>query len=162
MIEVMTAPIKPKIAICSSAKFYTEIIALSYKIADLGIEAVLPNTAEKMKQEGRENDEATTDWATSSLGYHGKSEFIRAHFDEITGCDAILVANYDKHGQANYIGPNVLMEMAVAFYLHKPVYILNDIPEQSLLLDEILGLEPAFLKGDTDSLSNLLHASFKS
>lgn len=56
--------------------------------------------------------------------------------------------NYEKHGKANYIGPNVLMEMAVAFYLNKPIYVLNDTPQDSPLIDEILGLEPIFLNGD--------------
>ncbi len=68
----------------------------------------------------------------------------------------MLVINEEKHGQPNYIGPNVLMEMAVAFYLHKPIYILNGIPAQSPLLDEIMGLEPTSLDGDISLLPNLL------
>lgn len=141
-----------RLAVCSSASFYTEVIALSYKVEELGIEVVLPKTARKMRQEGRENDEATTDWSQSPLGYHGKAELIREHFAEIAECDAVLVTNYAKHGKENYIGPNVLMEMAVGFYLKKPIYILNDCPVDSPLIDEILGLEPIFLKGDTAKL----------
>lgn len=141
-----------KLAVCSSASFYTEVIALSYKIEELGFEVVLPKTAQKMKQEGRENDEAITDWSKSPIGYHGKAELIREHFDEIPECDAVLVTNFTKHGKENYIGPNVLMEMAVGFYLNKPIYILNDCPMDSPLLDEILGLEPVFLKGDITKL----------
>jgi hypothetical protein len=142
-----------KLAVCSSANFYTEVIALSYKIEELGFEVVLPKTAQKMKQEGRENDEAITDWSKSPMGYHGKAELFREHFDVIAVCDAALVANYTKHEKNNYIGPNVLMEMAVGFYLNKPIYILNDCPMDSPLLDEILGLEPIFLKGDITKLN---------
>lgn len=147
---------KPKLAVCSSASFYKTIIELSYELEALDIDAVLPKTAQKMKEEGRENDEATIDWVSSPIGYHGKALLIRGHFNEIAECDAILVANYEKHGKNNYIGPNVLMEMATAFFLKKPIYILNEQPDNSPLIDEILGLEPIFLKGDIQILKELL------
>lgn len=143
---------KLNLAICASASFYKEVIEFSYKLNDLGINVILPKTAARMKNEHRENDEAKTDWSVAPAGYHGKALLIREHFDEIARSDAILVMNYEKHGKANYIGPNVLMEMAVAFYLEKPVYVLNDQPEDSLLIDEILGLEPTFLNGDVARL----------
>lgn len=141
---------KLNLAICSSASFYTEVIAFSNELEKLGINVILPKTAAKMKAEGRENDEAKTDWSKTSVGYHGKAELIREHFDEISQSDAILVTNYEKHGKQNYIGPNVLMEMAIAFYLKRPIYVLNGQPEDSPLIDEILGLEPIFLNGDTN------------
>jgi len=106
-----------------------------------------------MKAEGRENDEAITDWSTAPEGYHGKAKLIREHFSEIEKCDAILVMNYEKHGKKNYIGPNVLMEMSTAFYLNKPIYVLNGLPEDSPLIDEVLGLEPVFLYGDISKLT---------
>lgn len=145
-----------KLAVCSSAAFYTEVIELSYKIEELGFEAVLPSTAQKMKREGLDNVEVIADWSKSSIGYHGKAELIRKHFKEIERCDAVLVVNYTKHGQENYIGPNVLIEMAAGFYLNKPIYVLNDAPMDSPLIDEILGLEPIFLKGDLTRLRPLL------
>lgn len=140
------------LAVCASATFYPEVIELSCEIERLGIEVALPKTAAKMKREGAKNNEAITDWSKSPLGYHGKAVFIREHFEEIARSDAILVVNYMKHGKPNYIGPNVLMEMAIAFYLKKPIYVLNDIPRDSPLIDEILALEPIFLKGRIQQL----------
>ena len=135
---------KLNLAICSSASFYTEVIVFSRELEKLGINVILPKTAAKMKAEGRENDEVKKVWSKKR-----KAELIRGHFEEITKSDAILITNYEKHGKQNYIGPNVLMEMAIAFYLKKPIYILNGQPRDSPLLDEILGLEPIFLNGDT-------------
>lgn len=140
------------LAICSSASFYTQVIAASYDIEKLGIRVTLPKTAAKMKADGHENIEAITDWSKAPSGYHGKAMLIREHFKVIEESDAILVMNYEKHGMKNYIGPNVLMEMSVAFYLRKPIYILNRIPENSPLIDEILGLEPIVLGGDISRL----------
>ena len=37
------------------------------------------------------------------------------------------------------------MEMSTAFYPNKPIYVLNGLPEDSPLIDEVLGLEPVFL-----------------
>jgi len=144
-----------KIAVCSSASFYTQVIALSYEIEKLGLEVILPRTAARMKSEGQENHEAITDWSKAPIGYHGKALLIKQHFEEIERADAVLVANYEKHGKPNYIGPNVLMEMAVGFYLNKPIFILNDIPDSSPLIDEILGLEPLRLKGDIKKLVDI-------
>jgi len=128
------------------------IIKLSYEIEELNINVVLPKTAQKMKSEGQENSEAITDWSNSTIGYHGKSLLIREHFNEIADCDAILVTNYEKNGKQNYIGPNVLMEMAIAFFLNKTIYILNYSPDDSPFIDEILGLEPIFLNGNIQGL----------
>lgn len=145
----------PTIAVCSSASFYDEVIKMSYEIEALELRPVLPKTAERMKRNKDQNIEAVTDWSKSDIGYHGKALLIREHFDEIAVCDAVLVANYTKHGKPNYIGPNVLMEMAVAFHLQKPIYVLNECPDDSPLVDEILGLEPTFLAGNLAVLNSL-------
>ena len=144
---------KLQLAICSSASFYKEVIELCGDIEQLGVEVILPKTAARMREEGRQNDEAKTDWTKSPLEYHGKAILIREHFDEISRSDAILVTNYEKHGKANYIGPNVLMEMAIAFFLKKKIYVLYGQPVDSPLIDEILGLEPIFLNGDLGGIT---------
>jgi hypothetical protein len=56
--------------------------------------------------------------------------------------------NDAKHGVAGYIGPNVLMEMALAFYQRKPIYILNGLPDDSPFEEELKGMMPVILKGD--------------
>ena len=39
------------------------------------------------------------------------------------------------------------MEMGVAFYLHKKIFLLNPIPEISYR-EEILGMKPIIINGD--------------
>lgn len=141
-----------KLAICSSAAFYEQVVQFSYKLEEAGFEVVLPKTAAKIKAGEMEIKDIVSSWVDDSQGYHGKALLIRGHFKEIENSDAILVMNYEKHGKENYIGPNVLMEMSTAFYLEKPIYILNGIPHDSLLIDEILGLEPIFLNGNLSKI----------
>lgn len=77
---------------------------------------------------------------------------MRGHFDEVARGDAVLVLNYEKHGVQNYIGGNVLMEMALAFYLKKPIFIINEVPKESAFLEEIIGLGPIVLHGKPEAL----------
>lgn len=142
---------KPTIVICASASTYPQVIVASDDIEKLGINVILPATARRMKENGGDNVEAIINWSAANA--HEKMLLIRGHFNEIEKSDAILVMNYEKHGKANYIGPNVLMEMSVAFYLHKAIFVLNGEPEDSPLIDEILGLEPIFLHGDLKKLA---------
>ena len=72
---------------------------------------------------------------------------IKKRFDGIIWGDALLILNYDKNGIANYLGGNSLVEMAVAYYLNKPIYLFNPAPEISYK-EEILGMFPIVLNGD--------------
>jgi hypothetical protein len=83
--------------------------------------------------------------------WNKKSEAIWSHFKRVEWCDAILVLNEQKDDVTNYIGGNTLIEMGVAFYLKKPIYLLNPIPEVSYK-EEILGMKPVVLNGNLDSI----------
>jgi len=52
------------------------------------------------------------------------------HFNKIAASDAILVLNYDKSNIKNYIGGATLMEIGVARYLDKKIFILNNLPSE--------------------------------
>ncbi len=147
---------EPIIAVCASASTYDRVIPLSDELRGIGLVVALPATAERMKREGAANVEVITDWNNQPDGYAYKEKIMRDHFALIAKSDAILVTNFEKNAKPNYIGGNVLMEMTVAFYLKKPIYILNSAPEDSPLIDEIMGVRPTFLHGDITILPSLL------
>lgn len=60
----------------------------------------------------------------------------------VENCDYLLILNYDHRGIKNYIGGNSFLEMVVAFYLKKPIYLLNEIPEEMTYTEEIKALYP--------------------
>jgi len=64
--------------------------------------------------------------------------------------DAILVANYEKHRQKNYIGFNSIMEIGMAFNRNKKIYILFDIPEHCK--DELVAIGCKVLNGDINKI----------
>lgn len=144
---------KSTITICSSAAFYEQAGFLQDQLNGLGFEVVLPATAVRMKESGDYDVSHYKTWFANTNDYHKKAELMRTHFSEIEKGDAILVLNYEKHGIQNYIGGNVLMEMSLAFWLNKPIFILNDVPKESPFEEEIRGMGPELLRGSVQSLT---------
>src|SRR4030042_6967785 len=119
-----------KITICGSVAFQDEVLSLKEKLEKLGYEVKL--WPSRLKNENGKpilvteyykirhsanNDEK---WV-----WDRKAEAIIEHFDKVAWSDAILVANYDKNNVKGYIGGNTFMEMGVAFFLKKKIYLLN-------------------------------------
>ncbi|MES2970757.1 MAG: hypothetical protein V4702_00355 [Patescibacteria group bacterium] len=143
---------KSVIAICASADFYRQVVDIDTKLSELGFKVIIPATASKMKETGDFAVSHYKTWFAQPGDYHKKAALMREHFEEIANADAILVVNNEKHGKPNYIGGNVLMEMGLAFYLKKKIFILNDIPEDSPFEEEIRGFEPIVLKGALEKI----------
>jgi hypothetical protein len=143
---------KATITICASASFYSQVIEVQEKLETMGYRVIVPLIARTMKESGDFDVSHYKTWYDNDEDYHKKTDLMRGHFDEVKKGDVCLVLNYKKHDTDNYIGGNVLMEMAIAFYLHKPIFILNKVPSQSAFLEEILGLNPITLNGKIEDL----------
>ncbi len=76
-----------------------------------------------------------------------KEGAIRDHYEKIDWADAILVINHEKRGIEGYIGGNTLIEIGVAFYQKKKIYILNQVSSELSYKQEILGMKPIMLNG---------------
>lgn len=147
----------PTLVICASASFYEPAVQVEAELRQLGFDVLMPHTAELMKQSGNFDVAPHKPWHTNGgRGYEKKAELMRGHFAKVKAADSVLVLNYAKHGVPNYIGGNVLMELALAFHLGKPIFLLNDLPEESPFLEEILGLLPIPLKGNLQKLQKHL------
>ena len=141
-----------KITICGSIAFYDEMLRTKSALEKLGHEVKLPpievpgpdNKLISVKEYYRIRKEADNDIAWV---WDRKAEAIAIHFEKIKWSDAVLILNCDKNDVVGYIGGNTLMEMGVAFYLNKPIYLLYTIPEISYK-EEILGMKPILINGD--------------
>ena len=91
-------------------------------------------------------------WYDNEEDFHKKAVLMRGHFDEVVKADAVLVVNDDKNGIVGYIGPNVLMEMGLAFHLKKPIYVLNDIESSMPVYEEVMGMGSMILHGDLNQI----------
>lgn len=119
------------IVICGSMKAKDDILKVSLVLQSRGYDVLLPEEC---------------------LRGEAKKIASRAHFDRIVNPDnkVILVANIEKDGINNYIGPNTLAEIAMAFYNNKRIYLLNDIYEP--YRDELVGWGVICLKGNIDNI----------
>lgn len=149
---------KPVITICSSANFYKKAVGVQHQLEKQGYKVVVPHTANKMKESGNFDAAHYRTWLKDSSTYDRKAWLMREHFKEVENGDIVLVINEEKHGIKNYIGGNVLIEMALGFYLNKPIYVLNDIPEESPFLEEIIGMQAIPMHGDLSVLTKNLTA----
>lgn len=134
-----------KITICGSIKFIDEMIRLKVELEKKGHKILLPTSAETGQ---------TKDW-WNNLRIENPSEFIEikadrmtGHFKKVNDSEAILVLNYDKGGIQNYIGGNTLMEMGLALYLGKKIFLWNPIPGDVSYEEEIFGMSPIVLNQD--------------
>ena len=141
---------KKIITICSSAAFYKHVGEIAEELESRGYETVIPQTAEKMRKSGNYDVAAVKTWIKNEADLHKKQKLMDAHFKEVERADAILVVNDKKHDVEGYIGPNVFMEMALAYYLKKPIYILNGVSNDSTIYEEVYGMGNIILDGNLE------------
>lgn len=143
---------QPVITICSSSSFYEQAVKLQDELSSHGFKVLVPVMAEEMKRKNNYERINYQPWLKDESAYGVKAELIHGHFDKVAVADGILVLNGEKHGVANYIGGNVLMEMGLAFHLNIPIFIYYGIPEESKFMEEIKGMLPVVLNGKLEKL----------
>lgn len=138
-----------KITVCGSMTFYLEMRAIKEGLTILGHEVLVPNDIfnEEIPVEARP-DISDEDKITAKI----EEDFIREHFRKIQDGDAILVLNYDKKGIVNYIGGNTFLEMGLAFWLGKKIFLMNPIPEMNYSI-EMHSMQPVVISGDLTKIS---------
>lgn len=130
-----------KIFIVCSKHFYYKIPEIKSILESRNNKITLPNSFDKPFKEEE----------MKSLGKEEhikfKQEMIRLHEPKIKENDAILVLNFEKNGNENYIGGATFMEIVKAWELNKKIFFWNPIPN-CLFTDELTGINPEIIYGD--------------
>jgi len=153
-----------KITVCGSIAFYEEMEKLKKDLEANGHEVFIPLLSNEAPAEmgggkkiyfgGYIEDNGGIDaFPANHELWDLKEKAIRDHYDKIEWCDAIIISNHEKRGIAGYIGGNTLIEIGVAFFLKKPIYILNPISSELSYKQEIYGMKPILLNGDINIIS---------
>ena len=134
-----------KICICCSLSFTNEVKKIADRLHELGHEVLLPNGViiDAIYKPDFDSVEAKR-----GNGY----DFIREHFKKIEESDAMLVCNFTKNGIDNYIGANTFLEMGFAYYIKKPIYALNPLPDYKYINDELLNFDVKVINGDLSEI----------
>ena len=143
---------KRTIIICSSANFYKHAFLITEELTKIGYKVKVPVTIKKMKKSGNFNAEDYRTWYKDSRTFRRKTYLMKNHFDKIASSDAILVVNDKKRGIKGYIGANVLMEMGLAFYLNKPIFVLDNVHEDMPVYEEVKAMNCIIIEGDLSKI----------
>lgn len=147
-----------KITICGSIAFFDEMASTKKKLEELGHEVDLPPAIIK-NDKGEEID--VKDYYTlrkqekdpKSWLWDVKKEAMLTHFRKVEWSDAILVLNVEKNNIPGYIGANTLLEMGIALYLNKKIFLYNEAPQKLPYLEEILGCKGTEINGDLHKIT---------
>lgn len=133
-----------KITICGSIKFMDQMEAIQKQLESSGHTVFMPIKVDGVDYWG-EDGQSRVD-AKKKLG------LIEEHMNKIEQSDAILVANHTKGETQNYIGANTFLEMGFAKYRGKKIYILNPLPDQKYINDELLSIDGQVINGDLSKI----------
>lgn len=135
------------ITICGSMKFYKEMRKVKKFLTELGIRAILPDGIEEEIPIESRNDISLDDLVLAKIEH----EFIMKHFKNIKKADGILVLNYKRKKIEGYIGGNTFLEIGIAFWLSKKIFLLNPVPKMNYSA-EIRAMQPVVIDGDLTKL----------
>lgn len=135
--------------IIGSMTFAKEMLATQKHLIAMGHTVDLPTDTETHVQNPALVDDLATD-----LVHSRETDVIRKCFDLVAKSDAIVVLNYPKNNIDGYLGTSVLMEIGLAYYLGKNIFLLNPIPpsDEVRWAHEITVMDPVILNGDLNKI----------
>lgn len=121
-------------------KFFEQMLKVKNQLEKMGHAVLMPMKADGVDYWSEDN--------ANRIQAKKKFGVISEHMDKIEKSDAILIVNITKGDVENYIGANTFLEIGFAHYRNKRIYLLNEIPNQKYIEDELLTMEPTVLNGD--------------
>lgn len=128
-------------------QFTEKMMDLCERLEELGHEAFMSKFAPYFV--GKTDDEKER----IKLHQKNKKDAIREFWKPMQDADALLVANFDKHGIENYIGGNAFLEMGFAHVLDQKIFLLNPIPRMPYYETEIIAMQPVVIDGDLSKIA---------
>ena len=137
------------IFLCASMAFYKDLVDIEKQLEEKGFTVMIPVSAQVMK---KKNDFEVSHFK-GVFSFEERKKFIHTNFDEIAKADSILVINGNKNGIKGYIGANVLMEIGLASYFKKKIYIWNNVEDTAPYKDELSCLEAIYIQQDLSKIN---------
>jgi hypothetical protein len=132
------------ITICGSCTFAEEMGKAAEYLRSKGHEVYTPDPL------------VTKEWYQEN---HGRENFLkmkpvwtRNHFKRIEKSDAILILNNKKKDIEGYFGSNTLMELSIAFFLGKKIFLFYPISKGHPHYEELIAIDSTVLHGDLDNI----------
>ncbi len=135
-----------RIGIIGSMQMTEKMIILRDQLLAIHHDAYLTTLAEPFV--GKTDEEKEAIKIEQKMNLDAISEFWKL----MQGGDAVLVANFEKNGIANYIGANTFLEMGFAHVLNQRIFVLNSLPDNNYLRTELEAMRPIVLNGKLENI----------
>ena len=138
-----------KIMICGSMTFAREMMDAKRKLEGLGHSVFVPSDIESHLK-----DSSLIDNLEENYNHTIEKDVLRNCFNLIAKSDAILVLNYPKNKIKGYVGTSSLMEIGLAYYLGKKIFLLNPVPSsrEARWAHELKIIQPVILNGELERI----------
>lgn len=136
-----------KIGVIGSMQYTEKMLGLRDQLNELGHDAFVTDLHKPFIGKTDKEKEAI------KLRQKNDMDAIREFWRMMQGADAVLVANYDKHGITNYIGGNTFLEIGFAHVLDQKIFMLNPIPDMPYYKTEIEAMKPIVINGDLGKIN---------
>lgn len=112
--------------VIGSMTFAKEMLRTKEELEKLGHEADVPFDVEH-----HVNDEEAIDDLEKNFQYCKENDVIWKGLQQVADADAVLALNLPKNGIPGYIGTSAFMEMGVAHWLRKKIFLLHQPPDHN-------------------------------
>lgn len=139
-----------KIMIIGSMKFAEDMVKIKKQLDELGHNASIP-----VGTEPHLTDKEFVDNLHDNLEFCIAHDIMRKNFEEVSKNEAVLVLNYKRNGVEGYIGISALLEMGVAHYLKKKIFLMQHTPnyKDARWAHEVAIMQPKVIEGDLTKIS---------
>lgn len=130
-------------------KFAKEMVKIKEQLDQHGHDAVIP-----IGTEPHLTDSKFTDSLQENMEWCIANDIMRRNFKQVAENDAVLVVNHKKNNTDGYIGVSALMEMAIAHYLGKKIFLFYPIPSHDThrWAQEVGIMQPVILDGNLENI----------
>ncbi len=142
------------ITICASGAFAAQAYELKAQLEEKGFRILVFRDKVKLNGEELKVDhfnELRKQRLTSEM-LALKKQLMDEHIKNIEQSDAVLILNLDKNGISGYIGGNTFMEMAIAYYLGKPIFLWKQPSPALPYYEEVMAMNPTIIDGNVGRL----------
>lgn len=138
-----------KIMIIGSMAFAKNMIDAQRELNKLGHKAQVPVGIEDHLQDGD-----FVDKLDENLRYCLENDVVRKCFQQVADSDAVLVMNKKRNNINGYIGVSALMELGIAYFVRKKIFLMNDIPHynDARWAHEVTIMHPVVINGDLSKI----------
>ena len=138
-----------KIQIIGSMKFAKKMKKLQGELKKIDHMASLP-----FGTEDHLNDPNFVDDLERNFEYSIENDILKESFKLVRDAECVLVVNHLRNGMSGYLGTSTLMEIGIAHFLNKKIFILNPIPhfEEARWAHEVMIMKPTIINGDLSKI----------